>query len=141
LVEKVAGLRSIAKGYLKKVNFKEVEPDENFDLRRFRSEPVGRWEAGVLKMFWGKARVRMALAAPLGAGWVPIDYWGGDQETALLLLGVILGTCAAVPEGITEEQLAGFFPRQEDKELGPLFWGELFGSGVRVRAVYGDFQE
>src|SRR5258707_6689588 len=97
--------------------FKEVEPNEDFDLRRFRSEPSGRWEAGVMRMLWGKARVRMALVRE-NPGWVPIDYWGGDQEAALLLLGFILGVCASLPEGITQEALVEVFPDQNDKELG-----------------------
>lgn len=120
--------------------FTEVKPDENFDLKRFRSEPSGRWEAWVLKMLWGKARVRMALVRE-NPGWVPIDYWGGDQEAALMLLGFILGICMSLPEGITEEALVGVFPEQNEKELGPDFWDSLFLAGDRAREMYGDFQQ
>jgi len=38
--------------------FQEVGPNENLDVRRFSSAPFGLWEAGILKMGWGKARVR-----------------------------------------------------------------------------------
>ena len=39
--------------------FQEVGPNENLDVRRFSSAPCGLWEAGILKMGWGKARVRL----------------------------------------------------------------------------------
>ena len=39
--------------------FQEVGPNENLDVRRFSSAPFGLWEAGILKMGWGKARVRL----------------------------------------------------------------------------------
>lgn len=117
--------------------FREVEADENFDLRRFRSEPGGRWEAGILKMLWGKARVRMSVS---GAGACVLDYWGGDYKTANLLLGFVFGICASLPEGISEEELEEIFPVQEDKELGAFFWDRLFKSGARARELYGDFQ-
>ena len=38
--------------------FQEVGPNENLDVSRFSSAPFGLWEAGILKMGWGKARVR-----------------------------------------------------------------------------------
>ena len=39
--------------------FQEVGPNENLDVSRFSSAPFGLWEAGILKMGWGKARVRL----------------------------------------------------------------------------------
>jgi hypothetical protein len=39
--------------------FQEVGPNENLDVRRFSSAPFGLGEAGILKMGWGKARVRL----------------------------------------------------------------------------------
>jgi len=39
--------------------FQEVGPNENLDVRRFSSAPFGLWEARILKMGWGKARVRL----------------------------------------------------------------------------------
>ena len=35
--------------------FQEVGPNENLDVSRFSSAPFGLWEAGILKMGWGKA--------------------------------------------------------------------------------------
>jgi hypothetical protein len=117
--------------------FKEIEPNENFDLRRFQSLPSGRWEAGILKMLWGKARVRISLAQ--NNWWVPIDYWGGDHETALFLCGFLIGICMWLPEAITERELCKILPEQNDKELGPVFWNSLFKAGDEARAIYGAF--
>jgi hypothetical protein len=119
--------------------FQEVAPSENFDLRRFASLPDGRWEAGVLKMLWGNARVRLSLAK--SEDFLTLDYWGGDHKTALYLLGFIMGICAALPESISEGELKDIFPRQNDKELGAEFWSRLFKAGASARATYGDFQQ
>jgi hypothetical protein len=120
--------------------FNEVEPYENLDLKCFRSEPAGRWEAGVLKMGFGKARVRIALALWQSAGYVPIDYWGGDHQSAYLLLGFLLAILTSLPESIEERELVRVFPEQDDKELGPDFWRKLFLASAQVRATYGDYQ-
>jgi hypothetical protein len=119
--------------------FQEVAPSENFDLRRFGSLPEGRWEAGVLKMLWGNARVRLSLAK--SDSLVTLDYWGADHKTALLLLGFIIGVCIHLPESITEAELKDIFPYQNDKELGADFWNRLFKAGASARIIYGDFQE
>jgi hypothetical protein len=119
--------------------FTEIEPNEKFDLRRFQSLPSGRWEAGIIKMLWGKARVRIALAQ--SDGWIPIDYWGGDHETAFLLCDLLIGLCMLLPEAITERELCKILPEQNDKELGPDFWNTLFKAGDEARATYGAFQE
>jgi hypothetical protein len=119
--------------------FQQIESNENFDLCRFRSLPEGRWEAGILKMGFGKARVRIALAK--SGGWVPIDYWGGDHTSARTLLGNIIGICTPLPEAIKEADLESIFPHQNDKELGADFRSRLFKAGVQVRAIYGDFQQ
>jgi len=122
------------------MRFHELEPNENFDLKRFKSLPGGRWEAGILKMGFGKGRVRIAKADnPMG--WVPIDYWGGDHEMSLLLLGFVCGLSSWLPETITEGQLCGIFPEQNDKELGADFWDRLFKAADEARATYGGIIE
>jgi len=120
------------------MTFRETKTYENFDLKCFRSEPLGRWEAGLLKMFWGKARVRIALAK--GEGWVPIDYWGGDRQHALILLGFLMAILTSLPEAISQVELCRVFPEQEDKELGPAFWRKLFLAAAKTRETYGDYQ-
>jgi hypothetical protein len=119
--------------------FKEIEPNENFDLRRFQSLPSGRWEAGILKMLWGKARVRIALAQ--SDGWVSIDYWGGDHQNSFIILGFLLAILTSFPEEIEEHDLVGIFPEQQDKDTGPQFWQSLFRANDQARSIYGDFQE
>jgi hypothetical protein len=119
--------------------FQEVAPYENLDLKCFRSLPEGRWEAGILKMGFGKGRVRIAPTASLG--FVPIDYWGGDQKNALILLGFLLAILNSIPESIEEEALVEMFPSQADKDTGPMFWQDLFNAAVKARQIYGDFQE
>jgi hypothetical protein len=114
------------------VIFKEVQPNENFDLRRFASEPTGRVEVGALKMLWGKARVRLALQAE-GISFVSLDYWGGEQATALFLLGYIVGICAFLPETIGQAELQDIFPLQHNKELGAEFWSRLYAAGALTR--------
>jgi hypothetical protein len=37
--------------------FQEVGPNENLDARLFSSALFGLWEAGIVKMGWGKAPV------------------------------------------------------------------------------------
>jgi hypothetical protein len=119
--------------------FNEVKPYENFDLKCFRSLPDGRWEAGLLKMLWGKARVRIALAE--NDGYVPIDYWGCDHKTASILLGFLLAIMTSLPESIDQEVLVEIFPEQEEKDTGPIFWRNLFNAAAKAREIYGDFQE
>jgi hypothetical protein len=119
--------------------FTEIEPNENFDLRRVQSLPGGRWEAGILKMLWGKARVRIALAQ--SDGWVPIDYWGGDHQSSFIILGFLLAILASLPEEIEERDLVRIFPEQEDKDTGPQFWRSLYRASDQARTIYGDFQE
>jgi hypothetical protein len=119
--------------------FNEVAPYENFDLKCFRSLPDGRWEAGVIKMLWGKARVRIALAE--NDGYVPVDYWGGDRKTALILLGFLLAIMTSLPESIEQHQLVELFPEQDDKDMGPEFWRRLFCAAAGARQTYGDFQD
>ena len=46
--------------------FQEVGPNENLDVRRFSSAPFGLWDAGILKMVWGKARVRLTRSRGFG---------------------------------------------------------------------------
>lgn len=116
-----------------------VKPCEEYDLVCFQSQPLGRWRAGVLKMGWGKARVRIAPVE--SGGWVPIDYWGGDHESAFLILGFLLSMLNSFPEEIWLPELMQCFPEQHDKDTGPLFWRQLFKAGARVRELYGDFQE
>jgi hypothetical protein len=119
--------------------FLEVEPNENFDLRRFGSIPLGRWEAGILKMLWGKARVRLSLAK--SDGWVPIDYWGGDHQNAFLILGFLFAILTSLPEEIEEHDLKQIFPEQDNKDTGPEFWRGLYRASHQARSIYGDFQE
>jgi len=119
--------------------FKEVEPNENFDLRRFESLPTGRWQAGIIKMLWGKARVRLALAE--SDGWCTLDYWGDKHETAFLMLGFIVGVCMSLPESIEQDALEVLFPIQHNKELGPDFWDRLFKCSDRAREIYGDYEQ
>jgi hypothetical protein len=123
--------------------FNEVAPYENFDLKCFRSLPDGRWEAGLLKMLWGKARVRIALAPTDDQpdGWLPIDYWGGDHKTASILLGFLLAIMTSLPESIDEDELIDVFPQQNDKDMGPEFWSRLFQAATEARSIWGDFQE
>jgi hypothetical protein len=116
--------------------FNEVAPYENFDLKCFRSLPDGRWEAGVLKMLWGKARVRIG-----NDECVLIDYWGGDHKTALILLGFLLAILTSLPESIEEVDLLEIFPDQNDKDMGPEFWRRLFCAAAGARQTYGDFQD
>jgi hypothetical protein len=119
--------------------FSEIEPNENFDLRRFQSLPSGRWEAGILKMLWSKARVRIALAK--SDVWVTIDYWGGDHQSSFIILGFLLAILASLPEEIEEHDLVRIFPEQEDKDTGPQFWRSLYRASDQARTIYGDFQE
>jgi hypothetical protein len=121
------------------MRFHELEPDENLDLKRFRSLPDGRWEAGILKMLGRKARVRMVHED--SRGFMEIDYWGGDRDTSILLLGFLIGLCSYLPETITERELAKILPDQNDKELGADFWDRLFKAGDQVRATYGGIIE
>lgn len=114
--------------------FEEIEPNENFDLRRFRSVPFGRWEAGIIRMLWGKHRVRLAPAQ--SDGWVPIDYWGGSRKEAQLLLGYVCGICIHLPESISEKELVKIFPHQNDKDLGAGFFAALRQAGEFVRTKY-----
>lgn len=120
--------------------FQEVETYENLDLKCFRSVPGGRWEAGSLKMLWGKARVRIALAKN-NFSYVPIDYWGGDHNQALIMLGFLLAALTSLPESIEQHDLVSLFPEQEDKELGPAFWRKLFLAFAKIRETYGDYQQ
>lgn len=118
------------------MTFNEVEPNENLDLRRFQSLPEGRWEFGMIKMGFGKARVRAALAQ--SSGYVPVDYWGGSYDIATQLLGLIMSLCLFVPESITEAGLVALLPDQLDKELGPDFFERLFKARDEVIAKYGE---
>jgi len=113
--------------------FTELEPNENFDLRRFRSLPDGHWEAGILRMLFGKHRVRMAPAQ--SDGWVPIDYWGGSTDQALFLCGFICGICLPLPESISAEELVKIFPVQNDKDLGPGFFQDLYKASDVARGL------
>ena len=119
--------------------FNEVAPYENLDLKCYRSLPDGRWEIGMLKMLWGKARVRIALAD--NNGYVPIDYWGGDHKTAYILLGFLLAILTSLPESIELHTLVLIFPQQDDKEMGPEFWRRLFLAATEARTIWGDFQD
>jgi hypothetical protein len=119
--------------------FNEVAPYENLDLKCFRSVPDGRWEAGMIKMGFGKARVRIAPAQ--NDGYVPVDYWGGDRKTAYILLGFLLAILTSLPESIEEVDLLEIFPDQNDKDMGPEFWRRLFCAAAGARQTYGDFQE
>jgi hypothetical protein len=119
--------------------FTEVAPYENLDLKCFRSLPEGRWELGILKMLWGKARVRIALVE--NDECVLIDYWGGDHKTALILLGFLLAIMTSLPESIEEVDLLEIFPDQNDKDMGPEFWRRLFLAATEVRTIWGDFQD
>jgi hypothetical protein len=74
---------------------------------------------GILKMDWGKTRVRLAPAK--GNGYVPIDYWG-DFGQANLVLILVFGICSRLPESISEAELVKLFPEQNDKDPGPAFW-------------------
>lgn len=116
-----------------------VKPCEEYDLVCFQSLPLRRWRAGVLKMGWGKARVRIAPVE--NDGWVPIDYWGGDHESAFLILGFLLAMLNSLPEEIGLQELIECFPEQHDKDTGPQFWRQLFQADARVLELYGDFQE
>lgn len=97
--------------------FTEIEPNENFDVRRFSSLPQGLWQAGILKMGFGKNRVRLAPTA--SRGYVPIDYWGGDLAQSNYLLGIVIGTCSLLPETITERRSRRFFLSSSTRSSGP----------------------
>jgi hypothetical protein len=118
------------------MTFANVMPNENFDLFRFKSGPAGLWQVGIIKMGFGKARVRMALTK--SEGFVPIDYWGGDHDSSVLLLGFLMGLSSHLPETITETELLAILPAQNDKELGADFWKRLFQASDKARQIYGD---
>jgi hypothetical protein len=113
--------------------FTEVKPNEEFDLRRFQSLPLGRWETVLSRMLFGKFRVRLGLC---GHGWYAVDYWGGDLDSAALLYGFVVGVCLHLPEQISEQEINQIFPEQNDKELGRDFWKRLNEAGELARSKY-----
>lgn len=107
------------------------EPIEAFDFRTFQSLPTGRWQVGISRMLFAKYRVGLSRK---GAGVYLLSYWGGDQNMALLLCGVLLGVCFWLPEEISAQDLSTVFPIQQDKDLSAGFFHDLFKASTLAQA-------
>jgi hypothetical protein len=95
------------------MRFHEVEPDENFPLRKFESTGK-RWEWGLAPMLFG-VRVRVGQV-----GWpvCEVDYCcGPNSDEQSFWLGFISGLMMQLPEAITPRELCDLFPRQKIKPI------------------------
>jgi hypothetical protein len=111
--------------------FNEIEPVEAFDFRTFESLPLHRWQVGISRMLFGKYRVGISLN---GSHTYTVSYWGGDLQTALLLVGFVMGVCFWLPEEISPRELSMVFPIQEHKDLSANFFKQLFKASALAQS-------
>jgi hypothetical protein len=111
--------------------------DENFPAAHLVSAPAGRWELGLVPMLFG-VRVRVGLVGDLGP---ELDYCAGAERTMqMLLLGLITGYMACLPEEVTRYDLRALFPVQhkrpmdQDKEC----MGKLLELATVISRMYPD---
>jgi hypothetical protein len=111
--------------------FTEIEPVEAFDLRTFESLPLHRWQAGIIRMLFGKYRVGISLK---NSHTYTVSYWGGDLGMASLLCANVLGICSWLPEEISPQELVRVFPIQKGKDLSTGFLKSLSDAGALARS-------
>jgi hypothetical protein len=116
-----------------------TEVDENFPLARFISEPLGRWEWGLVPMLFG-TRIRVGL---VGDGGPTLDYCcGSNRDEWFLFLGLISGHMMWLPEEITPQELLAIFPVQHKRPLDqdPVCREKLLALGSILERMYGRIQ-
>jgi len=107
----------------KDVKFKATDPDENFRFARFLSAG-GKWEVGLRPMLFG---VRASLGQ-VGAFGPCVDYCAGDKfADQVNVLSALLTILEALPEELSEREMADYFPYQEVKPMrnDPECWAKL----------------
>lgn len=86
---------------------------EDLDILRETSE-TGRWQLGVWSVLYG-GRVR---AGVVGSGVLVVDYCAGRDATHICeALGLVREILSALPEDVTEDEVAALMPGYERKPI------------------------